>query len=313
MGALRGILLVVALLAVGGTCRAQDVSAPSASQLCALEHDGHRRSYLLYVPARLEAGGPAALVVALHWEGANAPMMEELTGLSRLADRKGFIVAYPYGSGMFADRYLTWNAGVCCGFAWENDIDDVGFIKQLVAEVAARYPVDPNRVYVAGISNGGMLAYRLACEWSEGIAAIAVVAGALDTPCLPRAPVSVIAFHGTADRRVPYEGGRPEINYDACEREDASVAASLEAWVRRDQCPDKPWRTGNKRFDRVLWGPCLDGTEVVLYAIKGGGHTWPGGAPVRYLLDDPGDALVATPLIWEFFEKHPKASERSDR
>jgi polyhydroxybutyrate depolymerase len=254
--------------------------------------------------------GPVPLVVALHWEGAQPQMMEELTGFSTLADRKGFIVAYPYGTGMFPDRYLTWNADTCCGFAWENDIDDVGFIKSLIETLMRDHPVDPKRVYLAGISSGGMLAYAVACEWSQGIAAIGVVAAALNhSPCLPRTPVSVIAFHGTADRFVPYAGGRAEVFYDAYEREDASVASSMDAWLCRNSCPEKPWRSENKGFARDIWGPCLEDTGVVLYTLKGGGHAWPGGRAVRYLLDDPSGDLIATPLMWEFFEKHPKKTD----
>jgi len=281
-----------------------------ATTLRTVEHAGRTRSYLLHVPPQLD-DGPVALVVALHWEGAQARMMEELTGFSKLADRKGFIVAYPYGTGMLPDRYLTWNAGTCCGFAWENDIDDEGFIRKLIETLGAEYPVDPGRVYLTGISSGGMLAYRVACAWSERIAAIGVVAAVLNhSPCLPRAPVSVIAFHGTADRYVLYEGGRPEVYYDAYEREDVSVASSLEVWVGRNACPAKPWRSQNSRFARDVWGPCLAGTEVVLYTLKGGGHGWPGGKPVRYFLDDPRTDILATPLIWEFFDHHPKSETK---
>jgi len=297
------VVFVLLVLALGaGWARGQEQGA----ELRTVEHGGRTRSYLLHVPDKVDGRAPVALVVALHWEGAQAGMMEKLTGFSRLADRKGFIVAYPYGTGMLPDRYLTWNAGNCCGSAWENEVDDEGFIRTLVETLSATYPIDPKRVYLTGISSGGMLAYRVACSWSERIAAIGVVAAALNGPCLPRAPVSVIAFHGTADRYVPYEGGRAEVYYDAYEREDASVAESLDVWLRRDHCPAKPWRSQNSRFARDIWGPCLEGTEVVLYTLKGGGHGWPGGEAVRYLLDDPNTELIATPLIWNFFEEHPK-------
>ncbi len=307
------VLLVLVFAFVAGVCRGADLpeadppAAEAKSRLGTVEHDGRTRSYLLHVPEKAGGREPVALVVALHWEGAEARMMEELTGFSKLADRKGFIVAYPYGTGMLPDRYLTWNAGNCCGFAWENDVDDEGFIKTLVETLSAQYPIDPRRVYLAGISSGGMLAYRVACTWSQRIAAIGVVGAALNnSPCLPRAPVSVIAFHGTADRTVPYEGGRPEVSYDAYGRKDASVAGSLAVWIQRDNCPAEPWRSQNSRFARDVWGPCLGGTEIILYTLKGGGHGWPGGQPVRYLLDDPNTDLIATPLMWEFFEKHPQ-------
>jgi len=294
--------ILVFVLGAGAAHGAQE-----ATELRALEHGGRTRSYLLHVPQQADDRKAVALVVALHWEGAQAEMMEELTGFSKLADRKDFIVAYPYGTGMLPDRHLTWNAGNCCGFAWENEIDDEGFIKTLVETLSAEYPIDPNRIYLAGISSGGMLAYKVACSWSERIAAIGVVGAALNqSPCLPRAPVSVIAFHGTADRYVPYNGGRPEVCYDAYEREDASVAASLEVWLRRDNCPATPWRSQNSRFARDIWESCLGGTEVVLYTLKGGGHSWPGGKPVRCFLDDPDTDLIATPIMWEFFDRHPK-------
>jgi len=303
---MKRIVLFMVLLCSAGVCRAE---APS--QVRSLELGERTRSYLLHVPEQVDGRKPVALVIALHWEGANAPMMEELTGFSKVADRFGFIVAYPYGSGMIPDRYLTWNVGNCCGFAWENDIDDVGFIRALVTQLEEEYAVDPRRIYLTGISSGAMLVYQAACMWSEKIAAIGVVAGALNhSPCVPREPVSVIAFHGTDDRYVPFEGGRPKIQFNALEREDASVASSLGTWMRRDSCPARPWRTANKMFSRDIWGPCLKETEVVLYTLKGGGHAWPGGTPVRYLLDDPRRDLIATPLIWEFFKEHPKAKKR---
>ncbi len=273
---------------------------------------GRERLYSVHLPAQYKDYEPAALVVVLHGGGGDAGTAEEMTGFSSLADQEGFIVVYPYGTGMFPRKLLTWNAGNCCGYAMDQDIDDTGFIAALIDRLKADLAVDPRRIFVTGISNGGMLAYRLACLYSDRIAAIAPVAAAMnEEACLPRSPVSVIAFHGTADQRVRYAGGAPLIPYDNRERLDKSVDYAMNFWAQRDLCAKTPWHTENRRFAVDTWLDGMEGSEVVLYTIKGGGHAWPGGKEVHFRMDDPTTDVNATRLIWDFFKDHPKKTHEA--
>jgi polyhydroxybutyrate depolymerase len=272
-----------------------------------MEHSGRLRGYLLHVPPQYKSVKTFPLVVVLHGGGGEAWSAEEMTGFSKLADEEDFIVVYPNGSGMHSKKLLTWNVGHCCGYAMDNDVDDAGFVLALIESLEKRYSIDAQRIFVTGISNGGMLAYRLACLYSDKIAAIAPVAGAMnDERCMPRSAVSVIAFHGTADRRVRYEGGEPEVQWDARVRKDKSVAYAMDLWARRNGCEGKPQRTENRKYAIDTWADGLKGAEVVLYTIKGGGHAWPGGKAVRYRADEPTTDVDATKVMWEFFKQHPK-------
>ena len=167
------------------------------------------RSFSVYVPRAYDGTRtPIPLVLVLHGAGGNADQVARITGMSEIADKAPFIAVFPEGTARKEHGLLTWNAGNCCGYAYENQVDDVGFIRALVGSLSAEYRVDPKRVYAVGMSNGGILAYRLACELSDTFAAIGVVAGAFNvSPCRPTRPVALVIFHGTADEHVLYEGG----------------------------------------------------------------------------------------------------------
>lgn len=164
------------------------------------------RTFLVHVPKNLEAANPP-LVIALHGGGTNGKTMERFSGLSEASERYGFVVVYPNGSGRLKG-FLTWNAGSCCSYAEKHAIDDVAFISRLIDYMIKQYHIDPLRVYVTGISNGAMMAYRLAAEIPDRIAAIAPVAGTLTIdPGTIQAAMPIIHFHGTDDQFVPYLGG----------------------------------------------------------------------------------------------------------
>jgi len=266
---------------------------------------GRERSYLIHLPSAL-GNAPLPLVFVLHGGGGNAEGAAKMSGMSPLADKENFIVVYPDGTGRLEDRVLTWNAGNCCGYALDNQVDDVGFIRALIEELRAVYPIDAQRVYATGISNGGMMAYRLACELSDQFAAIAPVAGALNADCRPAQPVSAVSFHGTADRSVLYDGGAPKQQLDSHPRTDNSVAYAISFWVRQDGCATTPRRVEHGNTVQDEYGDCVNGTGVALYAIKGGGHAWPGGDRLSLLLDQPTQEISATDVMWEFFTRHPK-------
>lgn len=292
--------VVLALAAALVAARAQ--SAPTAA-VRQLSSGGIVRTYRIYRPA--SAGAHPALVMMLHGGFGTGAAAEGADGWDAAADVHGFVVVYPDGVAR------AWNAGTCCGQPYERNVDDVAFLTAVIREVGAHDGVDPRRVFVTGLSNGAMMAYRLACEAPVAIAAIGPVAGDLEVPCTaPRGPVSVLAIHGTNDQNVPMAGGYG--TKGVSHTEHASVAASLARWRAIDRCDPRtsfehpPLRTETAR--------CPGGAEVDLIAIEGAGHQWPGSKPApswatRLLrLDPPSGALDATTTLWNFFERHPVSS-----
>lgn len=221
---------------------------------------GHRE-YRLRVPPRLrDSPDPLPLVLAVHGGASNAEKFEELSGFDGVADDEGFLVAYPEG---FA---FSWNAGPCCGPARLGRVDDVGFLEKLIDRLVGAGVADPERVYVSGFSNGGGMAYRMACEGPGGIKAIGVVSASLIIDCEPRGPVSVMIVHGRADRSVPYEGGGQR-DFDD-KRPFTPVSHAVGFWR-------KALGAGSLRKD----GSCraARGEAAVRFCPHGGGHVWPEG------------------------------------
>jgi polyhydroxybutyrate depolymerase len=268
----------------------------------------HTRTYLLHLPSQLPKT-PLPLVIVMHGGGGNAENAIRMTQMNPKSDQEGSIVVYPNGSGRFEDKLLTWNAWNCCGYALQEQIDDVGFIRALIEKLEREYSIDSKRIYATGLSNGGMMAYRLGCELSDKIAAIAPVAGALNTDH-PKAlnPISVIIFHGTADEHVLYEGGRPKKTMERSSRIDKPVAYAVNFWVTHNQCSQTPKNETEGSIIKESYSGGKNGTEVVLYTIQDQGHAWPGGEKGRRFgnVDKPTNVISATDLIWEFFKKHPK-------
>lgn len=284
--------------------RAND--AGSRDSLQTLQWSGRERTYLFHLPPTNDDAQQLPLVIVLHGGGGDAESAAKMTGMSAKADQENFIVVYPNGTGRLNDRLLTWNSGNCCGYALYNNVDDVGFVRALIAKLQTNYHIDAKRIYATGISNGGMMAYRLACELSDQIAAIAPVAGALNNECAPKRLVSVIAYHGTADRNVLYDGGTPQQKLESHPRTDRSVASAMAFWVQRDGCAATPRRDERSNIVRDEYPDCASGSAVVLYTIKGGEHAWPGGDRPSILLDQPTQEISATDAMWEFFAQHPK-------
>jgi len=271
------VLLCAAALAIGVANHRTIGTAPGS-----IEVDGLKRTYLLHIPPALDYSRKSPLVLVLHGAIQSPSAVERMSGMSTLADQEKFLVAYPSGTGRVSN-VPTWNAGKCCGYALAHKVDDVAFIRALIDKLESDYPVDPKRVFVTGISNGGMMSYRLACELSDRIAAIAPVEGALNVDCRPAHPVSVIVFHGTADRLVPFDG----------------VADAAAFWVKEDGCASDPARDETAEVHTSIYSGCKNGAGVAVYAIQGGRHIWP-GHPFS------GNHVPATKLMWSFFLKHPK-------
>ena len=278
-----------------------------------LQVGGRERSYTVHVPPGATDSRPMPLVIVLHGGAGSGASAARQTGFSSEADRSGFLVAYPDGadrprpflSAMGKPGLLTWNAGGCCGYAMENRVDDVAFLRAMIGEIERSRRVDPRRVYATGLSNGAMMAYRLACEASDLVAAVGVVAGVVVTPCAPSVPVSVIHIHGGADENVPVGGG---IGRKSATRTSyPPVTDSIALWARADGCRADPDLSEPMPHVHLAdYRPCRAGTEVAYYLIDGGGRSWPGGERMLALLDPPSQALAATPVIWRFFAAHPK-------
>ncbi len=269
---------------------------------------GRTRNYLLHIPPVYDGEQAMPLVIILHGGGGNAKSMIEITGMNEKSDEAGFIAVYPNGTGGISDeKILTWNCGFCCGYAANNNIDDVGFIRSLIDNLEGQLNIDTARIFVTGISNGGMMTYRLGCELADKIAAIAPVAGSMgDWAVVSENPVSVIIFHGTADQHVLYEGGVPLKSFDAGNRVDKPVSYAVDFWVNFNNCSTTPAKETSGNIIKDVYSGGRNGSEVVLYTIIGGKHAWPGGRAAWLGGDVATREISATDLMWEFFAAHPK-------
>jgi len=284
----------------------QSGKLPTGESTRKLTHDGLERSYILYVPTSINWKQPIPLVFVFHGGTGNAESAVRMSGFNKVADQNGFLVAYPNGTGRLSDnKLLTWNGGNCCGYAQQKNVDDVGFIRAIVEDVKSLANIDPKRIYASGMSNGGILSQRLACEAVDVFAAIAPVSGTLNfSPCSPSQPISVIEFHGTSDQNIPYDGGfgpKSLVNVDF-----ASVKDSVGFWTSFNKCSPQPQADTAGDIKHEAWIGCMASTSVELYTINGGGHAWPGGAAGRAEADQPTQSISASQLIWKFFSAHPK-------
>ena len=284
---------------------AQFCSAGFARNLDDSQHEisvqGTTRTYLQHLPPSLKLGHPVPLVLMFHGGDGRAAPMAKFTGFDSLADAKGFIVVYPDG----LDRH--WNDGRGLSKA-----DDVGFVRALIDELVRQHLADPKRVYATGISNGGFFSNRLACELSDKIAAIASIAATMPEVlmpvCKPSRPVSVMYMQGTKDPLVPINGGTIGPQHGTA----VSLQQAEEFWRTHNGTSVKPTSEDlpdvahdGTGVHRDVYANGKEDTEVVIYTINGGGHTWPGGPQYlpALLVGKVTQNLQATPVIWEFFQK----------
>ena len=276
---------------------------------------GAKRYFLLHVPPAVSPDEPLPLVVVVHGAFSTPKKMEKETGFSDLADREKFLVVYPSGAYGIFGFLKHWNAGHCCGKAAEDNLDDVGFLLDIITDVSAAFPVDQKRIYMTGFSNGGMLTHRFAAEHAAMLAAAAPLAAAtggrasadmpLWFPQQPGTSLPVVMFHGRADRSVPFDGGTSPAK--GGEREYVSVDDSVRFWTESNQRESAPeneiLRSG--QVIKKAWIDPAGKADVVLYEIKGWGHQWPGPYFTDQLpASDPLKGFDATGMIWEFFKKH---------
>lgn len=284
----------------------------SAAQLETITVGDRQREFLLHVPQDMTEE-PAPLVFVFHGGGGRAFGTMNLTRFNEVADREKFLVVYPAGIGR------SWNDGrvTQVSQAHRDDVDDLAFFDSLLAHLSDRFSVDAQRVYATGISNGAMFAHYLAAHRAEKIAAIAPVVGGIATPFderfEPAAPVSVLIIQGTDDPLVPYDGGKVLAGGLRDRGGIVSTNDAVELWVRANGCDPEPevaWLPDRDpedgcRTQSQTWSNGRGGSEVVLWRVEGGGHTWPGGVqyrPVRLI--GPVTRDFGSAEIWEFFARH---------
>ena len=294
---------LVALLAVAG-----GPLGPGDHNL-SLKMGDVTRSYLVHIPPKHDPTKPTPVVLVLHGAGTNGAIMVPFCGLNKKADKAGFVAVYPNGTGL-ANLMLTWNSGGFRGKMGEGKADDVAFIGRLLGDLGTVVEVDRKRVYATGMSNGGMMCYRLAAELSDRIAAIAPVAGTMAVENYnPKRPVPVMHFHGADVKIVPYGGpsGRTPkfLGFK-------SVEETIKICAKANGCPEEPDITrlpdtvdDETTVTRKSYQPGKEGAEVVLFVIEGGGHTWPGLEPPVGFIGKSTKDISANDLIWEFFQRHP--------
>ncbi len=296
------IIVGILLLPLAFVVKAQTEDAEQT-----LEFGGIKRVYRVHVPTVYNKEIPAPLVFVLHGGGSTGKPMDKLTGLNALADKKGFFVVYPDGF------EKSWNDGRKT--VKNPKIDDVGFISALIDHIAKTYAIDRKRVYSSGISNGGMMSSRLACELSDKIAAIATVAGNLNADiapnCKPKTPIPVLIMHGIGDTIVPFAGGAVfTFGGQGQGGNVLSVQSALQFWAENNACSPKPQtvdfdadpKDGTK-VRRDLFTGCKHNADVAVYSITNGGHTWPGGwqyAAESFVGKTTRD-INGSEIIWDFF------------
>ena len=281
-------------------------SLPTGSNAYAMQWDGEQRTYRVFVPTGLT--GPSPLVVMLHGGGGSGQQAETSYGWDRLAQEEHIIVAYPDALGPVIH---AWNVdGVdetgapCCGRSGRDGVDDVGFVLAMVEAIGQASPIDRGRVFAAGISNGGILSYTLACE-SDVFAAIAPDSATMLADCRHPNPTSVIHIHGLEDTTIPFDGspGTGPATIDG-----PRIDSVIEAWRTVDGCDAPDVTTAGVVVTSIA--SCADGRSVELVTVADGEHGWP-GAPLKpgdpeEFRHQPSQALDATSVIWQFFAAHPK-------
>jgi len=311
--------LTIIMMVLAGTILVSFRADRGKSRRTSIVHENIKRTFTIYAPGTFDKSVQVPTIIALHGRGTSGKGMLLVTrkGFNRLADIDRFLVVYPDG----IER--NWNDGrmdeEANDRAHRENIDDVGFISALIDIMITEYNADPQRIYITGISNGAMMAYRLACELSHRIAAIAPVDGnipyLLADECSPSEPVSVLAINNVLDPLVPFKGGEVYNHKQTIKLGKVlSVQESIAFWVKRNGCLKDPVVTvmpdtdpdDGTRVIREEYSNGCNGTEVSLYSIEGGGHTWPGGLqylPERRIGRTSRD-INANEVIWTFFQKH---------
>lgn len=291
-------------------------SADAQGSTGTLDHDGHERTYALYVPASYDDSTPTPLVTVLHGGGGTGRDMASLLRyrFNELAEQDGFIVVYPDGieqrwdDGRAVSRYRAHRDG----------IDDVGFIVALIDALDSTYNLDRDQVFAVGMSNGGMMSFRLACELSDQIAGVGIVTATLSEElhavCNPTHPLVVVVINGTSDPIIPYHGGTVQVRN--LELGDIlSTGDTVDFWVEANGCATTPAvdTLDARPLDgttvvRDTYADCDAGAAVRLYTVENGGHTWPDGLQYlpRAMIGITSREINAADEIWSVFQEYSR-------
>ena len=266
-----------------------------------IKSSGQTRKYLIYVPESYDPDTKTPLVISIHGFVQWPAHQQSMTGWNKVADENGFLVVYPKGTGF----PLRWNTRPSEENPGAMD-EELQFFSDLIDHLSRSYNIDPSRIYVNGMSNGGGMSDLLACEFSDRITAIGGVAGAYVYPredCHPARPMPVIAFHGVDDQIVLYKGG-------ASSRDEQFVFPTIEdwaaGWAENNSCSTAPEINEiTNEITRRYYTGCESDAEVILYSIKGAGHTWPGGEKLPvWIAGYTNQDIDASALMWEFFSRY---------
>jgi polyhydroxybutyrate depolymerase len=271
---------------------------------------GQKREYLLYVPRSYDRTKPTPLVISMHAAAQWPAAQMETSQWNKVADEHGFIVVYPSGTtlqgGGTGVLPKVWRMGP------RSLESDVRFISDLIDKLETEYNIDPTRIYADGFSNGGGMSFVVSCRLSHRIAAVGTVAAAQTLPwnwCRDSRPVPMVAFHGTADRFVPYQGGPSRDPFNPVQFPDVRDWAG--SWARRNRCSGDPIDariTASVR--RLAYTNCAENADVILYTVEGGGHSWPGGKPLpEWMVGRTTRDINASSVMWAFFVQHRRGSK----
>jgi polyhydroxybutyrate depolymerase len=306
------ITIIIILLSTTTGCISWRRDDPN-THIRTITFDGIERSYRIHIPLGFEKGYEGSLLFVLHGGGGTAEGMENyLTNktFNKLSDKHGFIVIYPDG------YEKHWNDGRK-NVSWQDEnitIDDVGFLTRLIDDTVNEFSLDPNRVFFCGISNGGQMSYRMACEKTDRIAGIAAVVSSMSvdliSKCSPKNPIPVFIISGTDDPLVPYDGGEIVL-FNKAYGEVISYNETIDYWVSNNNCdaiPNVVYLPDNDPNDQVsirseeyLYGD--NGSKVLHYIMEGGGHIWPGGPQYfsERIIGKTCRDIDANNEIWAFF------------
>jgi polyhydroxybutyrate depolymerase len=277
-------------------------SIHAGSNKLSIEVDGTKRTFTLFQPQNLRPDEKAPVVFVLHGAFGDGNTARWNVHMNEQARKRNFFLIYPDAMGIH-----TWNAGACCGIGKWRETKDVQFISATIDFMESRMNADPKRIFVAGESNGGMMAYRLGIELSDKIAAISPVEGAMEFAAVgTKDPISVIVFHGKRDHVIRYDGKPGRWLFMRVYA--PSVSECIQYWVHRNHCSDQPITEQHKNFDRDLYKNGDAGTEVCLYTLNKGSHTWPGSLHDSMLHPIRSKEFSAAEVMCDFFLAHPKAT-----
>lgn len=311
------IFLLALLLPIGAApaLAGSPILAPG-DHAVTLQQGDRERSAIVHLPRRAAGRQGLPVVLNFHGGGGHGANQQEYSLLDSVAESENFITVYPNGTGRLSGRLLTWNAGTCCAYSVINKIDDVGFVRALIDKIAEEFPIDRRRIYATGMSNGGMMAHRLAAEASDIVAAVVPVAGGMVLPMFKSArAVPVMHIHSVDDPRALYSGGLgPPFPLTKSQVFHPNIDEMIKRWAEHNNCAEQPV-VADRRVDRTTRGHsatkyiypnCRDGAAVVLWKLTGAGHVWPGGKQkvMERVLGPSTDIIDANREMWEFFKRY---------